>query len=232
MNTTIREMNEADRIYLNERLDALKNSNMTIDEILLVTAWGSFCGGFVVSLIWTIFCRLIGILPSMAAWQKIPIVYFGVILIFGFFFAYMMWLVVCRDYLHHRSYLARLSRELKHNRVEEYDLIVDDVKCFQEPEHLMKIYLLLMSDGRIRVRYDYDSADLEGRGKSQRTNFSISKEMKIVHFTILGQFRYEFGPTKIRKPRMKELNRPPEKWPADETWLEISWNEADQILST
>lgn len=232
MNTTIREMNEADRIYLNERLDALKNSKMTIDQILIVTLWGSFCGGFLVSLAWTAFCRLIGILPSMTDWQKTPIAYFGVMIIFGSFFAYMLWVVVGRDYMHRKSYLERHSRELQHNRVEETVATVEDVKCFQEPEHLMKIYLLRLSDGRIRVRYDYQSADVEGRGKSPRTNFPISKEMNIVHFTILGKFRYEFGPTKIRKPRAKELSRPPEEWPEDETWLEISWNEADEILSS
>ncbi len=231
MNTAIRELNETDRAYLQECYNRLKSSQMTLGEDLGVAAWGTFCGGLLVNLVWVAFCRLVGILPSMSEWRDTPIVSYGVLLIFGSLFAYMTWEVVMRDFLRTRNHLDRLSHELRRNRIEETTATVEAVKCFQEPEHLMKIYLLLLSDGRIRVRYDYDSADVEGRGKSPRTNFPISRELRIVHFTILDEFRYEFGPTKIRKPRAKELRRPPKDWPEDETWLDISWNEADQIFS-
>lgn len=234
MTSIIRALNDHDHAYLKECQEALKDSHLSmgesISDFFFTWLWGIIVSGFIFSLAWVIICRLFGILRSMSDWQDVPIVYHGVLLIFGISTIYFMWFVV-RDYRHRKQDLERLELELDHNEIEESTASVEAVKCFQEPEHLMKIYLLRLSDGRIRVRYDYDSADVDGLGKSPRTNFRISREMTMIHFKILDEFRYNFGPTKIRKPVAKELNVPPVDWPEDETWLDISWDDIDQLLS-
>lgn len=235
MTSIIRALNDHDIAYLKERQEALKDSGLSLGEsyieFFLTWLWIVSLSGSIFSLAWVIICRLVGILPNMSDWQDVPIVYRGVLMIFGLVTIYVVSFLV-KDYRHRKQCLERLELELQHNEIEESTASVEAVKCLQEPEHLMKIYLLRLSDGRIRVRYDYDSADVQGVGKSPRSNFPISREMTMVHFKILDEFRYDFGPTKIRKPRAKELTLRPADWPEDETWLDISWDDADQIFSS
>lgn len=233
MNSVIRALNDQDITYLKGRQEALKNSGLSGESYFqnfLSGLWMIGVLGSILSLAWVIICRFVGFLSRMPDWQDVPIVNRGVLLIFALVTIYIVW-VLMRDYPLRKQCLELLERELDHNEVQEFTASVEAVKCFQEPEHLMKIYLLRLSDGRIRVRYDYESADVDGRGKSPQTNFPISREMKMVHFKILNEFRYDFGPTKIRKPIAKELTIRPADWPEDETWLNISWENADQIFS-
>lgn len=226
MNAKNRALNNLDKAYLEEIREAIGGGRWLIDEFIWSGLWIYGVMGIVISLVWATICRLVGILPSMYEWQDEPIVYQGVILIFALTAIQFIWRFV-KGHRHRQGRLERLALELNHNEVEETMATVEEIKCFQEPEHLGKIYLLRLSDGRIRVRYDYDSVDVEGRGKSARTNYPISREMTMIHFKHLDEFRYDFGPTKIRKPPAQLLNVSLDDCPEDETWLDIPWEDLD-----
>ena len=126
-----------------------------------------------------------------------------------------------------QTLLDQIQAELDHNEVEEEVVTVDAVKCFQEPEHFGLIYLLRLTDGRIWVRYDYDSFGYEEYGESIQTDFVIPDSFSMVHFKFVDAIRYEFGQVQMPKPTPKPINLGPEDWPEDETWLDIPWGEID-----
>lgn len=227
-----RPLNAEDRAYLNERA-AVKND---------FGLWGALGTVFMLTIMGTFWLMvLIGVLYLILRALPIASHYADMLRAVnpGFVFGFMaslatlveswMWVKWKRDT---RRVLAGVEREIAENEVEEDQLTVEAVKCFQEPEHFGKIYLLKLTDGRIRVRYDYDSVDTEGRGKSPRTNFPISREMRMVHFRHLCEHRYSFGPSKIRKPRAKPINLSPDHWPEDETWLDLPWDDVDGIYAS
>lgn len=225
-----RPLNAEDRAFLDKRA--------AVDDFGLLGALGIAFMLTIMGTFW--FMVLIGVLNLILCVLPIETQYADMLRAVhpGFVFGFMaslatlveswMWVRWKRDT---RRVLAGMAREIAENEVEEDQLTVEAVKCFQEPVHFGKIYLLKLTDGRIRVRYDYDSVDTEGCGKSPRTNFPISREMRMVHFRHLGEYRYSFGPSKIRKPRAKPMNLPPAHWPEDETWLDLPWEDLDDMYA-
>ena len=121
--------------------------------------------------------------------------------------------------------------DLDAGEVVEEQGVVDAVKVFREPEHGMKIYFLHLSDGRVRVRYDHDSADVDGDGKSRRSTFPLSREVRMIHYPVSGEVDYRFSGETIRKPRAQSLDLHPDKWPEDETWCNIPWEDLDAVMA-
>ena len=230
MTSTTRPLNDEDRRFLEERRDELNLYGPSIGETLIVFCWPVAVITFVLSFIWIGFCRFFGWLDRAANWNETPLVFWGVAVIFIGTVIYGFQAVILqeiRQMQRNKHKREAIDEEFASNEVEATNTTVVGVKCLQEPEHLMKIYLLKLSDGRVWVRYDYDSVDTDGRGKSPRTKFVVTKEMQFVHFKHLKEVGYVSGTTKIRKPRPSPMNVRPEKWPEDETWLQTPWDEVE-----
>ena len=228
MASTARSLSDDDKAFLLEELDRLNHLQIDIGESLFFVVGNGFVMTCILNIVWVGFWRFTGRLHRVSDWQTDPLVFWGAMAIAAGSLSYLAYEILRSEFSIFRNRKRRrklLLRELSQNQASAAKLTVVDAKCLQEPEHLMKIYLLKMSDGRIRVRYDYNSADLDGKGISPRTKFRITKEMTMIHFKHLDEYRYVFGPTNIQKPPAFELNLPPDKWPEDETWLYTPWED-------
>ena len=136
-----------------------------------------------------------------------------------------------RSHIRRNKTLRGIDADLSANDVEEARFSIEEVICLLEQEHLMRIYLLKTTDGRIRVRYDYDSVDTNGTGKSRRTNFKIWKDVRMISFPHSKQVMYHEGVIAIRKPKATDLALEPKHWPEDETWLDMEWGEVKPYYS-
>ena len=114
--------------------------------------------------------------------------------------------------------------------VEEERVTISGVKVFREPKHFMKIYFLLFSDNCILVRYDYESANMDGDEKSKRLNFPLHHDLTMVRFLQSGLVKYDFSGPVIRKPRAIPLTLHAKKWPGDETWCDIPWDDLASVM--
>ena len=110
-------------------------------------------------------------------------------------------------------------------------MTVVDAKGAMEPEHLARMYFLLGADGRVFTIYDYDSPDMEGRGRAKQTKLRFAKELSIFSFPISGEVNYSFSGKPLRKPRAVTMNSNPKDWPEPEAFWDVAWEDIDAKLN-
>jgi len=229
MTTTTRPLNDDDRAFLKNGIQFSTQGSGPIEMVLMII-WYAILTTIGLWIVWISLIWVLRFVPAMALWASTTNtkddVWFIACIAAVCALAYGVWYRT-RVRTDGQTLLDQIQAELDHNEVEEEVVTVDAVKCFQEPEHFGLIYLLRLTDGRIRVCYDYDSFEYEGYGESIQTGFVIPHSFSMVHFKFVDAIRYEFGQTEIPKPTPKPINLDPEDWPEDETWLDISWGEID-----
>ena len=227
MTANLRAMTSDERAFLLEQKQFITNISQSRLEVLMIFTWIWFSSA---AILYLIYLGSLAILKSLGApfWlnhildQSQPYAVPAISFVFAFHG------IILHEWKgkHRRAEtLSAIDEDLANGAVMEDSFIVEDAICLIEQEHLMRIYLLKTTDGRIRVRYDYDSADVDGRGKSRRTKFAIAKEVRLVSFPLSKQSLYHDGPTRMRKPRASDLMLGPKYWPEHETWLEMEWSD-------
>ncbi|WP_379551361.1 hypothetical protein [Qipengyuania sp. DGS5-3] len=227
MTLSARPLENDERDYLLKKRDELDEYKLHLPELLLTFGWAGLCLAGIPSVIWIVIWRLTGRLDGLP-WHEDQLVEGGVYTICALAISYTAYLLALDIWQTKRSFqktMANLSKEFAENEVDEMHFRIEEIMSLEEPEHHMRIYLMKLKDGRVRVRYDYESADTDGKGESRRTDFAISHEMRMVHFRHLNEYLYTCLSEKRRKPRALPLDLNPKDWPEDETWLEAPWDE-------
>ena len=225
-------MTSIERIFLLDQKRIIQNLASNRLEMALVFGWVWLSFGGILYLFGLITIKIIEWVFS-PGWPE------GML---NCLIAYVAWAIASMTVLwtllgEYRSHNRRnktlrgIDADLSANEVEEERFSIQEVICLLEQEHLMRIYLLKTTDGRIRVRYDYDSADTSGTGKSRRTNLKIWKDVRMVSFPHSKQVMYHEGDIVVRKPKATDLALAPKHWPEDETWLDMEWDEVRPYYS-
>jgi hypothetical protein len=226
---TLRAMTDIERNAFAKSLNLQKSlSPSPLVELLLVLP-GAFFACLVPSVVWIVALRLFGMLEQVSDWTEVSTAYWGIVLIyttFCIFFAVGLiksWKVTTRR-------IADLEADLAAGTVIADQMTVMAAKGATEQEHLARLYFLLGEDGRVFTIYDYDSADMEGRGKSRTTSLRFARELSILKFPTNGEIHYEFSGQPIRKPRAVAMYANPKDWPEPEEFWNIPWEDIDTRL--
>lgn len=125
-----------------------------------------------------------------------------------------------------------LRDDLQSGIVTEEHLTVLEAKLLQDPEHGGFVYFLKADDGRVYVIYDHESLELAmadedptGSTFEPRSQLTIVKAPKS-QFTISNTFSGEnidiYGP--------REMTASPKKWPENEDFSPIPWDQIEKEL--
>lgn len=125
-----------------------------------------------------------------------------------------------------------LRDDLRSGIVTEEHLTVVEAKLLQDPEHGGFVYFLRTDDERVYVIYDRESLELAmveedpaGSTFEPRSQLTIVKAPKS-QFTINNSFSGGdidiYGPT--------EMTAPPTKWPENEAFSPIPWDQIEKEL--
>jgi hypothetical protein len=232
MTSIQRPMTKKERTFLErERLVRARPSGFE-DFVIAILSTALLAG--IGSGIWLLVARITGLLPRRMNWSEVSTVYWGVVVIS--LLATVYWMGGTLFYDRGRSAVVKehqnaMEADAASDIVTEERVTIASIKVFREPEHFMKIYFLLFGDNRILVRYDYDSANMDGDEKSKRSNFPLHQNLTMVRFPQSGLLKCDFSGPVIRKPRALPLNVHPDKWPEDETYCTIPWDDLVSVLS-
>lgn len=125
-----------------------------------------------------------------------------------------------------------LRDDLRSGIVTEEHLRLLEAKLLQDPEHGGFVYFLKTDDGRVYVIYDHESIELAmaeedptGSGFEPRSQLTIVKAPRS-QFTINNSFSGRdidvYGPA--------EMTAPPKKWPENEDFSPIPWDQIEKEL--
>lgn len=226
-------LSEEDRRFL--LAEATKDEPGKITEVWLLLLWvatGTAVFSILALLGLGILARIAGFQVSGGAWRENPVTYFGAIATVALVFAYVVfsslrWLIKSRrgDAEQRRAALADLEKgEVKVER-----LGVLGVKLLQEPEHYTFIFLLNLSIGKTLVLYDYDSFDDENDApKEAKPALQVRDHITLRTFPVSKRKRWEFEGAEMALPEPIELALDPEKWPDDEGWCRVKWENIER----
>jgi len=113
---------------------------------------------------------------------------------------------------------------------EPYRLVA--AKLFQEPEHGGLMYFLRTEDGDVLVLYDHESGSLGARGENPlaSTFRPLSRLILVRAPSTKFVLDSRFSGAPIEVPAPVELAVPPSRWPDDEKFCDIPWEELERRL--
>lgn len=118
-----------------------------------------------------------------------------------------------------------LQADLDAGRVLEEEYEFTAAKRLQEPEHGGLIYFLLTTDSRVLVLYDTESQDIGVRGKDPlSSSFRPCRRLTMVRAPQAGfALSKNFSGETLDAGDPLELTVPPKRWPADEEFCDVHW---------
>lgn len=124
-----------------------------------------------------------------------------------------------------RSVVADLD-----NGVVKVDVLdVQGIKLLQEPEHHSLIFLLKLSNGKILVLYDYDSYDSDNDFPTKaKPTLRARERITLRSFPVSQRKRWAFEGAEMALPAPIELALDPERWPDDESWCRVKWENIER----
>ncbi|MFM7442542.1 MAG: phage holin family protein [Tabrizicola sp.] len=171
--------------------------------------------------------RLFGFAIANGAWRDHPVTFYGAFVVGGVVLllqavSYLRWWLRARR--SRSAYVRSVSEDLSTGTVtvEDHDVIA--VKLLQEPEHHAFIFLLLLSNGKTLVLYDYDSYDGEDSfPPDNQPKLVPCEKISLSTFPKSRRRRWAFSGTPLPVPVAIELALEPDKWPEDESWCRVKW---------
>lgn len=128
---------------------------------------------------------------------------------------------------------AALEADLASGMVSEEKYRISEVKRLQEPEHGGLVYFLRTENGRVLVLYDDESLrDHAVEGSPEESSFRPCEELVIVRaLTTDFIIARRFHGTPLPLPPPLELTAPVDRWPENETFCSIPWDDLEHCLS-
>jgi hypothetical protein len=169
---------------------------------------------------------------SNGAWRDDPLTFYGAAAIGA---AVLLWQAISylnwwlRSRRARETYIQAISTDMTSSVVTVEDHVVVGVKLLQEPEHNAFIFLLHLTNGKTLVLYDYDSFDSENDFPSDTKPTLVPCErISLRTFPNSGRRRWAFSGAPLSLPTPIELALQPEKWPDDESWCRVKWENIER----
>lgn len=179
-----------------------------------------------------LFARLFGYPVSNGAWREHPLTFYGAFVIGGAALLLQMmsgfrwWLRARRS---HAAYVQSIRDDISSGSVVVEDHEVIAVKLLQEPEHHAFIFLLRLSNGKTLVLYDYDSYDgANDFPPDTRPTLVPRERISLRTFPNSHRRRWAFSGEALPLPPAIELALAPDKWPEDESWCRVKWDNIER----
>ena len=176
--------------------------------------------------------HLFGYPIANGAWRNDPLTFYGAIAIGGLVLlwqatSYLRWWLRARRA--QAAYIQSISADISSGLVQVEDHAVVGVKLLKEPEHNAFIFLMHLSNGKTLVLYDYDSYDSENDfpPDNQPTLVPCDK-ICLRTFPNSQRRRWAFSGAQVILPTAIELALGPDKWPEDETWCRVKWENIER----
>jgi hypothetical protein len=224
-------MTDKEQTFLTREIESYARSG--VGEIVIETVWTAsiltLYLGSIVFLLWKAIEWFTGPLPPKVNLTDNDVIYWGA---FTIWVAFALFMIGSRLKSHPRSKSrqAALEADATAGLVEEESHIVVGLKRFREPEHHGEFYLIQLADHRVRVLYDYETANMEGGGP-QRPSLKFARDLTIIRYPQSGLQKHTFSGDPVRRPRAIITNSDPRLWPDDETWYDLPWGEIESRLS-
>ena len=226
-----RGQTESERAYLEKRLSNLPTGRRRVKEavenffvtftaltLLGVLAWGG--------LAW-LTGKLADVEVGWTSDYAIPVVLFllAASALYGIY-STASWM---RSWPDHRQ---AVRDDLNAGLVTEERLTVLEAKVLQEPEHGGLIYLLRSGDGRVFVLYDHESLDLAMNDEDPMgSRFDPQSIVTIVRAPQSGfMIESSFSGDDIDIQGPIEMTATPGKWPQDEKFFSLAWEQIETEL--
>ncbi len=232
-NSVQRQMTAEERAFLMRELQFYKRNHigeLFVDVVIMATWLTLYLGGFAL-VIWMVFSWFIGPLSPQVQNAETTAIFIGAAGIWIAVAVLIVWSTLASRKRVNATVIA-LEADAAAGSIAEEKVTVAGIKCFKEPEHHGRIYFLLFGDGRVLVRYDTASPNMNGGTQSIRTDFPIHCDLTMIRFPHSDIVKYNWSGPKIRKPKATPLNLNPKVWPEDETYCTIPWDDLDAVLSS
>lgn len=228
MSNKLQQISESDRSFLLAQITPSKRWSLTEHgTFILFTIFGAVVYSGLALIVIGVAAQILGFAIVRGAWRGSPVTYWGAILIVlmvsGYiFYISVQWLIKSRQSSASRR--KSITADLERGLVKVEDLAVQGIKLLQEQEHHTFIYLLRLSNGKTLVLYDYDSYDAndESSGNTHPT-LMVREKIALRSFPISKLKTWEFLGEEMPLPAPIALVLNPEKWPEDETWCRVKW---------
>jgi len=124
-----------------------------------------------------------------------------------------------------------IEQDIANRVVEDQEFHVKEIKLFEEPEHGGLIHFLRMENEDVLVLYDHASVEPRTGENSENSPLQPRRQLRIVSAPISGYFIDQyFSGESIDIPEPLIIAAKPEKWPEDESWCDISWDNLEKHL--
>lgn len=191
---------------------------------LTVAAFPSLMAGLAAAVALTLLARLFG--HAMTPPAAIPVALAAGLLVFLKIRAGFTRAVVAQE-----RHIGALRADLTRGVVLEESFTLSEVKRYKDPEHGVKFYALHLTDGRIRALVDAAGTGLAEARSARALGPRLAANATMTTYPASGECRYSFAGAPLKLPKFRELTAAPETWPAEDSWLDISWDQLDQRLS-
>lgn len=226
-------LSENDRIFL---LEAAGNSrgllNFDFWPLLVWILIGTLIYAGLALAVLGIAARLAGYPIAGGAWRENPVTYIGAITTVSIVFATHTLSTVRWEIGARRQRTKRRNAilgDLKNGLVMVETMTVEGVKLLQEQQHFTFIFLLRLSNGKTLVLYDYGSYDDENdRPEAARPTVTVRDNITLRSFPLSKRKRWDFEGSEVPLPSPIELVLDPGKWPEDEAWCRVKWENIDR----
>ncbi|MCF7222948.1 hypothetical protein [Marilutibacter chinensis] len=128
---------------------------------------------------------------------------------------------------------ASLEADLANGMVSEEKYRISEVKRFQEPEHGGLVYCLRTAGDHVLVLYDDESLrDRAAEEDPKESSFRPCEELIIVRAPTTGfMIAMHFHGTPLSLPPPLELTAPVDRWPENEAFCSVPWDDLERCLS-
>lgn len=218
-----RPLTTSERTALESEIAELRRQLPT-PASLTVAAFPSLMAGLAAAVALTLIARLFG--HAMTPFVAIPVALAAGLLVFLKIRAGFTRAVVAQE-----RQIGALRADLTRGVVLEESFTLSEVKRYKDPEHGVKFYALHLTDGRIRALVDAAGTGLAEARSARALGPRLAANATMTTYPASGECRYSFAGAPLKLPKFRELTAAPETWPAEDSWLDISWDQLDQRLS-
>lgn len=179
-----------------------------------------------------VLARLLGYRLSNGAWHDDPVTFYGALFVGGGVFLFtavssIRWLV--RSRRSNAEYHQSIAEDIAAGTVSVEDHKVVSVKLLQDPEHHAFIFLLRLSNDRTLVMYDYDSLNSDADfPPDNKPTLTPCDRISLRSFVKSKRRRWSFSGAPVPLPEPIELVLEPSKWPDDEGWCRVKWENVER----
>lgn len=125
--------------------------------------------------------------------------------------------------------LPKIHADLALGEVLEERFQVAGVKLFQESEHKAFLLFIHLSNGRTLVLYDHLSFDGQGnRSWDDPPMMEVREALCRITFPNSKFQSWDFSGEIVPLPTKLEMTNDPKKWPEDESWCRVKWENIER----